>query len=156
MKNQTYIQYIWYTFFAFLGLVAAWFTISAGIQLYDYFSMQNQVNAKSVKWNSIEITDEKYILGTEYTYEVEGASYDGKTRMTSYAYRNPWAANQAIEKYSNQEWPVWYSKSYPEKSTMQNQFPLKDVLSTILLWGLFGYFFWLSSYVARYGNNIKK
>jgi hypothetical protein len=148
--NKKYINYTWNAFFLFIGAVLAWFTISTCYQLYRYAQLNEETTAKSIDWFVKEIAEDKYILDTQYTYEVDGVLYKGNTRMTSLSYRNSWAAEQAIPKMDNSQWPVSYSKSDPQHSTLQKSFPTKETLSTLLLWGLLGYFFWLRNYVIRY------
>jgi hypothetical protein len=148
--NKTYINYTWNAFFIFIGAVLAWFTLSASYQLYRYAQLNEEAPAKTIVWSVKEIADDKYILGTQYTFEVDGVLYTGNTRMTSLSFRNSWAAEQAIPKIDNSQWLVSYSKSDPRHSTLQKSFPTKETVSTLLLWALLGYFFWLRNYVIRY------
>lgn len=149
MIDKPYIRYIWNFFYAFIGIVAVWFTLSALYQLYSYFSLTEETSAKTIEWSVIEITDEKYILGTKYSYSVNGVEHSGDSRMSSLSFRNAWAAEQAIPRYAKQAWTVWFSPTNPDYSTMQKSFPFKDCLSAILLWGILGYFYWLRGYVNR-------
>lgn len=152
--DKPYVVYAWGAFFLFIGAVILWFTASAGYQLYQYAVLQEKTFAKKIEWSVVEVTDEKYVLNAQYTFDLDGTSFSGNTRMTSLSFRNQWAAEQSIPKYDKQQWEVWYSPGNPHHSTLQKNFPLKECLSAALLWGIMGYFLWLQYYLKL--NDGKK
>lgn len=132
-----------------IGLVSLWFTGNALYMLYGYSKLNSQTPAENIEWSVKELTDEQFILEGHFDYKVDEKNYHGDTRFSGNPYRNKWGANEAIKNNQNRKWNVWYDKKDPDYSSLQKNYPYKELIYSIVLWGLVGYFIWLGYYANR-------
>lgn len=141
---------IWLIFLASVGILVMWFSGALLYKLYNYSVLTASTQTVELQWSVKEISDESYILEARYSYVVKGEKKRGAASLYDMPYWNAWAAEKAIAEFSSKPWKVWYSPSNSDYSTLQKKFPLKECISTGVLWLLFIYFTWLGFYVARY------
>ena len=146
-------RYFWPVVFAPFALAALCFSWSAGRELYTYRVLTAQTKAQSVQWAVVELSDERYVLQGNYIFRVDGIEHAGSTTF-DHPYRNAWAANKAMPEYANKQWEVWYSPKNLLYSSLQKNFPLKECVSAIILWGLLVYFIGLKLYCSK--NDFKE
>lgn len=154
MKAGAYMEkYVWNALLWVMFLVALWFTGNFLYQLYDYYSLGAEQNATKTEWSVKEISDERYLMEANYTFDIDGKSYAGHTLLDSPSYRNKWAAEEMIPEYTSKPWTVWYSAKDPQHSSLQKDLPVKVTVSMLLLWAVLCYFIWLRfSYITRFGK----
>lgn len=148
----------WQILIGLLSIVTAWFALSALYLIYHYARLSDHTSPTNIQWSVEEITDERFLLNGHYHFKVEEKNYSGETLITSPHFLNKWAAEQSINDFEKLKWEVWYSHRNPEYSSLQKNFPYKEVLSALLLAGVLAYFFGLKHYVEKnYGqNHLKK
>lgn len=145
-------NFIWRAFLTLAFLVAVWFTIVAIYRYHNYSSLQAQTLASEIQGQIIEESSESYTLTATYRYEVGHQIFTGTSLWNDTNYRNQWAAEQDLKEFSARKWKVWYDPHHPEYSSLQKKFPLKECISSIVLWGLLLYFLGLGFYVGKLKN----
>lgn len=151
MLLGNYEKTVWNILLAAMALVTLWFTGSALYHSYKYFSLNASTQVTAFQWAAKEMSSDRFHLEVEYEFQLEGKKYYGNTVLDDPVFRNGWAAEQEIPKLASKPWTVWYSSSKPQYSTLQKYFPLKECVSSLLLWGVLLYFIWLRYYyVARF------
>lgn len=144
---------LWLAFLLGIMLVTLWFCGAALYHFYQYKTLKAEVPAVISKWSIKALSDEEYLVHANYSYQINGKSYEGETDFNDEIYINSWAAQKRIEKFSEKPWNAWYQPSRPLHSTLQKKFPLKECLSAAAMLALLLYFIWLGYYVARTGNS---
>ncbi len=141
---------IWLGFLVVMSLTVLWFTWGAAVKLYNYIQYQERTSAQNVRWSMIRYGDNDYQLRAKYSFRHEGNRHNGEIVIDRPIYQNPWAAEQAVTMNTAKPWNVWYSGKNPKHSTIIKKFPMKETISTAILWGLLAYFVWLGVYVTRF------
>jgi hypothetical protein len=138
----------------FIVLLAAlcaaglWFFGKAAWALYDYNSYTSSVQAKTIDWNIKIVSEEQFIPYARYTYVVNGTEHTGEGSLKNTVYRNEWAAGKAVEELAKKGWTIWYDPDYPNYSSLQKIFPLKECIYAGTVALLIIYFLGLGFYVA--------
>ncbi len=135
----------WLAFLSCISLGVFIYTSYAGIQLYHYSRLNQPIPLVHIQWSILPFTEEEFAPQANYQFLLQGISYQGKTIWPEH-YLNQWAAQKAIEKLAAQSWNAWIDPQNPHNSTLQKKFPLKQCLSTIVLWLLMIYFIGLGYY----------
>ena len=143
----------WLIFLIVIGAVVFWFTAKAIYLSLNEAQLKEAVSVQSIHWSVKALTEEQYQIEADYTFFLKNKLYHNKTLFTKPLYRNPFAAEGAIQSFSKQQWKVWYNPSNPDHSTLEKTFPLKDWIYVGILWALFCYFIWLGKSV--YYQNSK-
>lgn len=143
-------NFIWQSFLLVVLLTTLWYTGKAAYKYYGYARLTQKAIATDMKWSIQELSDEDYILESQYTFKVGDHLFQGMTSFANTPYRNQYSATKAKAEMSAQKWIVWYDASNPHNSSLQKDFPLKECVYAILLWGLMLYFLWISFYVAKF------
>jgi len=138
----------WIFFLVSVALVAIGFGGSAAWQLYRYRAYNATIQPTTLNWTVESKIGDRYYLVGEYSFEVEGKSFAGKTLLEKPLFRNLWSANQAIDEMGDSLRPVYFVSHKPEISTLNRHFPLKEVISAAALMALLLYFLCLGYYVA--------
>jgi hypothetical protein len=136
-------------FMLILGLIVFGYTGTALWRWYGHIRLSAHVTAEKVDWSVIEKGSSSYVLDGKYHFTVNGAAYVGETIFYDDNHLNIWSAEQAVPRYAEKKWTVWYQPSDPHYSSLQKKFPLKECLSALVMWGLWIYFFWLGLYVSQ-------
>ena len=143
-------NFVWQAFLFVILAATLWYSAIALYSYYSHSHLEVQTPVSSMAWEIEEKSDESYLVKGIYHFEFKGNSYPGSTTMTDMIYRNQWAAEQAIKELSDKNWKVWFDPQDPGHSSLQKNFPYKECITAIFLWGLFFYFLWLGFYVARF------
>ncbi len=107
---------------------------------------------ENIKWQVEQLNEDRWIIKADYRFKIKNKEYRGETLFKNDLYWNSWAAESALKVYSQKDWMVWYSSSNPQYSSLQKNFPLKECISTGILWIILIYFFGLGYYVATRKN----
>lgn len=143
-------NFLFQSFLLILFAITLWYTGKATYRYHTYSKLTAQVVPTQVDWSIEEISTDDYILVANYTYNISGTDYKGSTAFSKEPYRNPYAAEQYKKERVMQSWVVWYDPSTPHHSSLQKEFPLKECLTAIFMWGLLLYFLWISFYVTKF------
>lgn len=140
---------LWKSFLTFVMLVVFWYSGVAVYSLYHYYQLNAYTQTTATHWTVKEINEENYVLKVDFTFASRNESFKGKDLLEIPAYRNAWAAEDGAKKNGSHAWKVWFSSNDPQYSSLQKKFPLKECLSSLILWGVMFYFIWLQAYVAK-------
>ena len=142
-------KYTWKGLFLLTGVVALWFSIKLGRELFAYMTHSVRTQAESVVWSVSPVGSDKFgVLGV-YTFSLNGTKYGGEHLFRKPVFVNQRAAEKHIASWSDHKWDVWANPNRPEKSSMQHIFPFSGVVQFILSLGVFLYFLWLRQFAAE-------
>jgi hypothetical protein len=147
-----YQNSVWKVLIVCMSLVTVWFTISSLYKVYSYLLLNEHTQVKIIAWSIQEINeiaDDRYLLKGDYSFDADGKNYIGETVLQGIFFRNSGAAERAITEYNSRTWEVWYNSRNPAYSSLQKNFPIKECLSSLLLWGLLAYFIGLGRYAQK-------
>lgn len=116
---------------------------------YQYNRTSEQTVAENVQWTVVPLSDERYVLEGAYTYVLNGDHYKGSTLFSRTAYRNPYAAEEALKENQGKTWVVWYDPNDREFSTIDYHFPMKETIYASILFFLLYYFIWGGYFITR-------
>lgn len=140
----------WMAFLVVIAFIVLYYTGVAAYRYYTYSTLTAKTIAQNVQWSVQEIASDEYVLEADYNFELNQKKYQNRYLFKDSIYRNEYAAHYDIPHFVNRSWVVWYNPRNPEQSTLQKNFPYKESISAIFLWGLLFYFIWLGFYVGRY------
>lgn len=138
---------VWIGFLLIVVVIALWFVVKASYGVIAYTRLSTQVEIEVHKWSVEQKKTDQFAVLAHYSFEYEDKEYVGAMTTGSF-YPNPWAANRAIEKFSEQRWSVWINPKHPNKAVFQKKFPYKSAFSAVILLGLSIYFFILGTYMG--------
>jgi hypothetical protein len=141
---------VWQGFLAIVFISTLWYSGVAWYAYWHYTHLTASTTTSSVTEGIEEKSEEHYVLKASYQYKVQGQLYAGSFVFNDEPYRNRWSAEQAVHERSQKEWTVWFDPEDPYYSSLQKNFPFKECVSAIFLWGLLLYFLWLGFYVSRF------
>ena len=147
---------LWKFFLFFLALIALYFSIISVCLVYQYIRLEAKTVPQSIHWSVHAINEEHYVLKANYLFKVKDKEYANETVLLKPWYRNEWAASQEISNQMQKQWNIWFSLSNPESSSLQKIFPIKECVSSILLWGIFAYFVLLGFYMEKIENGTNR
>jgi len=141
----------WLLLLALVSLGVVGYTAKTGYQMFRYAIHQVEINPQEIVWKAI-LRDGDFFVTARYQYD-----YKGKKIESSYEfpekYLNRWVAEDRIALYQKEGWKGWVNPFQPLDSALQKNFPLKECISTLILWGILGYFLWIGYYVTSYARN---
>lgn len=139
----------WKIFLGIIGSVALWFSTKACFLLYNDITLNAQAPVTEIQWSVKELSTDSFLLQAHYTFSTHGTTYSAEGVLQERPYLNAWAAQQAVSEYSKKQRIIWYNASNPAHSSLQKNFPFKECLSAVTLWGIFAYFIGLKYYITR-------
>jgi len=131
---------IWLTFLAAITLAVMWFSWDALTQMRRYYSLQQKTTLLNAEWGLVKMNEESYRIGVEFSFAFEAKTYRGTEHFQKPLYPNPWAAEYGIKEREGQTNEVWFCPSHPKICSLEKKFPLKELLSALVLLGLWLYF----------------
>ncbi|MEI8365335.1 MAG: hypothetical protein WCF65_02860 [Parachlamydiaceae bacterium] len=143
-------NFLWQAFLGIVALATLWYSCIAAYRYYSYSRLDGHAETSTISWIIEEHATDTFTLKANYQFTANQAVHHGTTRYPDDNYLNQWAAEQAAKSNTKHPWTVWYDQSHPDTSSLQKNFPFKECLSAIILWGLLLYFLWLGFYVSRY------
>ena len=81
---------------------------------------------------------------------MSGKELSGKTLFEHRQFLNQYAAENFGKFVETQRWQVWYKESRPQLSSLEKEFPQKDLLQALLTVGVFAYFYFARSTLAKF------
>jgi hypothetical protein len=143
-------NFLWQGFLIVVLAGTLWYSGLALYRYYIYKGLSTQASVLTMQWEINEAASDKFIVEALYKFTVADKTYVGETAWDDRPYLNDWAAREVITEKAKQTWRAWYDPSNPNHSSLKRDFPLKETLSAICLWGLFFYFILLGLYVTKY------
>lgn len=139
---------IFIAFIVIITIIVLGYAGAALYKVYQYNRLSAETNAENVSFSVKPHNDEKFFLHSSYYYKVNGKDYPGETTFTT-AYRNPYAAEEAMKEISKNYKTVWYDPSDPSFSSMDRSFPMKLVVYASILFAIWNYFIWGGYYYTK-------
>jgi hypothetical protein len=136
------MKFITFRFFllAISGGCALWFAGSSCLDLWTYSRLDVRYPAKIFKWEIERKSASQFVLIAHFIYEVRGETYQGKTRLKKPYYLNEASAEAKVKEFETKCWAVWVDASFPQFSSLERSFPLKNVLYGVICLGILVYF----------------
>lgn len=141
-----YKNLYWRIFLAIIAIIVLIYTGNTALKIYRYLSLSQQIPVESIHWSPVSKSEDIYFSEAQYSYLFEGVRYEGQGRSEE-IYLNAPSAQEDSERFNRQRWKIWIDPTDPSFSALQKKFPFKQSVSTVILWGLLAYFFWLGQYV---------
>lgn len=142
-------QLVWKGFLGIIFCVAFIYTSYTLVRLYAYYRTSETIAVNQIEWAIHSVAEDDVRLQAHYRFSKNQIGYEGNFHWPDH-YLNPWAAEEARQRFSQQAWTAWVDPSSPDYSTLQKTFPTKQCISALILWSLGIYFVLLGHYVARY------
>ncbi len=139
----------WRLFLCLVAVLTIGYSAHALYKYYVYTALSSVVQADQLDWHIDQRGESEFLIEATYHYHVKEVVYTGKSAWEGRKLLNLYAAQQAIEDAKEELWDVWYSPKDPSWSSLQRDFPLKEIFSSFLLWGITLYFIWIG---FRIGN----
>lgn len=138
-------------FLALLVLVFLCFLYFASRTTFEVIHYSRLSEKKEVQVSSVRVEKVKsnyYQLLINYYFEKEGVLLENAGAFGRYP--NHYVAEKEGEKIQNRGFiTLWYNPKNLSKTSFEHHFPLKLVVSSVVLLGLSFYLFFLGSYVNR-------
>jgi hypothetical protein len=124
------------------------FTFKSAKQLFHYYSLSLNAPIKITKWDVHQSSKNKYTLVINFIYLYKDKEFTA-TAPLGISYPNPWAAAEAVKRYSSKEFVCWFSPRKVDHPYLVKKFPLHALLSSLILAGILLYFCGLALYFRR-------
>ena len=143
---------LWLIFLGVIGCCIAGYTGFTFYKIFLYTIHSKEVDLKDVKWKAVW-QNGSFAVDATYHYSFQGRDIESHSQLQE-KLLNRWAADEKIASLQKQHWHAWIDPRNPSDSALQKNFPLKECISTAILWSILAYFLWLGFYVAKkYGKN---
>lgn len=141
---------VWVILLILSGAIALWFSWIALEGTWKFLSLNAQAPAKVTHWEVRALPSSRFTVVAKYTYEVSGKQLPGKTIFQHRQFLNQYAAENFGKFVETQRWHAWYKQSRPQLSSLEKEFPQKDLLQALLTVGVFAYFYFARSTLAKF------
>ena len=143
---------VWIGFLALTAGFVGWITLKTLFLIYTYASLDSETKPEQTKWSVQELKEDRYFIKGSYSYKVDDEVLEGETVFKDDSFRNRYSAEESIKVYQNKDWQVYYFSLKPTISSLQKKFPLKESISSGVLWIILMYFVFLGIYAAKKQN----
>lgn len=144
-KNRVFLAIL-----SMIGLAALFFSVKSGIELYTLWRLDAYAPLEKLEFTPKPLAEDKFVLVAKYDF----LNQTQEEVIKEPTYLNPFGAETAAKKLSQELKGVWYNSNNPSLSTLQKNTPYKQWAYTMVLWGLFAYFIILNRMV--HGDYAKK
>lgn len=122
---------------------ALYFSLSAGISLYEWKRLASRAWVSSSTWEIIELSESAFAIEAKFSFDHKNAVYTGFTRFAKpYCFNKP-AAVKEMKTLQDSYNIVHFDPASPSHATLQRLFPLKKCLHGLLTIGVAVYFLFL-------------
>ncbi|KAF3362686.1 hypothetical protein PHSC3_000926 [Chlamydiales bacterium STE3] len=118
--------------------------------VHRFNRLKESAPLESISWTVKPESDERYRLFAIYHFKVDDQQYQGTTLLSGAPFRNAWAAEQAKKELAPQYRTVWYDPADPHFSSIEKNFPTKNVAYAAILFALLNYFVWGGYFYTKY------
>jgi hypothetical protein len=145
---------VWLGFLLLFALVTAWYAGDAIYKIYRYDQLTASVEPSTINLEVVTNGSGRYYYKGIYTVEIDSQTYSGSEQLLQPIFRNQASAEALLQEYLNDPWVVWYAPNNPLHSTIQKNYPLKELIYGLALVALFCYFLWLGFKVADQSREV--
>ncbi len=131
--------------FSLMILAASIYTGFSLWRYWQYVRLDGVAAISSVEWNVHTNSEESHQIKADYTYSYRGHEYSGMTVFAKPVFINHLGAEYALKDFANESHQVYVSTTDPELSSLERNFPMKELISAVILWGIIVYLFSLTS-----------
>lgn len=142
---------IWNFLLILIGGLSLWRGIAAAKELWNYNCLKIEVPASQVFFEIIPYRG-KYALEGSYAYEYGKKSFQGNIVLSPPHHLNRNSAEQEIKRMEGMQWNVWVDPIKPSNSSLEKNFPYRNVFYAVCLLGLFLYFVSLRFYLQLFAR----
>ena len=139
----------WLIFLGIIGIATLGYSINTLSKAYDYIRLDISTPIHSIEWSVDPIDGEDFAIKAKYAYVVKNTLYEGNDTRDEH-YLNALTAQENISRLSKTTNTIWIDSAEPSFSALQSHFPFQQSISTLFLWTIWIYFFWLGHYVKSY------
>jgi hypothetical protein len=143
---------IWIAFFALVLLISLFFLFKAASLLVSYARLSESVEGKIEKVEVVERKEGRFIVWATFSFPYKGERLVAEGEVGP-IYANRFVAEKAASSLSQERPTIWYNPKHPNQARIGKTFPLKAVISGVMLALLALYFFMLGRYVAKRRNS---
>lgn len=119
----------------------------------EFYQLDEKTPLENITWDIYSKNEETHLFKTSYSYTFQGNHYTGDYLFKKPVFINVLGAKHALEEFSQGYKEAWVSSQHPDRSSLEKHYPLKELVSTAVLWAIFVYFLLLPKYCQyRYGN----
>jgi hypothetical protein len=118
------------------------FGLRGGVSLYQYLRLSSFKAAQEMNWEIEEKGASEVMLIGTYAFEFEGRMFHGRAVLDP-PLLNVYAAQDALMRYKEFTWQIWFNPSHPDETALQRFFPWKDLSYAAALSVLFLHFLFL-------------
>lgn len=134
-----YQNRFWLFFLTLLSLCATVCGVQAVTSILAYKRLSIHIPVEVIEWKIEERKQSAYAVIANYYFEYEGKTYHGSSLVHA-VYKNPWAAQKAQISFEKLRWQAWIDPDKPIYSMIYKRFPIKYILSALVLLGVSAYF----------------
>lgn len=147
MKQNLYR--LWVVLMAISGGIALWFFSIAVLGIFKFAVLNTQGLAEVTHWQIRELSSSRFAIEAEYRFTVNEVVYFSKTKFEKPQFLNRFAAENYIATLGPRSLRMWYRDSYPQRSSLEREFPRKHCLQALLTLGVFAYFYFARGMVSK-------
>lgn len=130
--------------------ILIYFVYGLGKDLWVYFYLNQQIPAQILNWDIVPKSESCFLVRANYFFEMKEKKYYNSTIFSPPYYLNWMSAEEKIQFYANKAWKCWISSKNPNFSSLEKKFPLKKIIYTVIVYGIFGYFVFLLTYRKQF------
>jgi hypothetical protein len=149
--NQNFYK-VWVLMLVVSGGIALWFASGAIRGLWKFTYLDAKTSATVSKIEILDLSSSRFAIEADYTYQVQGVTYSGKTLFDTPRFLNHYAAENYVKAVETRPWETWYHKKTPSFSSLERDFPEKQCLQALITVGVFAYFYIARSMLSRMGS----
>ena len=147
-------QRLWMGFLIIVIGLGCYFCAKAGIQVYQYVSLDSRTPALVSRWEVESLGKDRYGLDATYSYEVQGERLEQTCLLPKKEFRNRFAAEKGAIQAAAGQWYAWYSSKNPDLSRLEKVFPFKSCLYAAFVVIALAYLIVIVSRVMRQESDV--
>lgn len=119
------------------------------IKVYRYSLLSKESVAKINFFYVAKLSEDKYAIGANYSYQIHGKTYTNDYSFDKPYFMNEFSAEKNLKHWDMKEMRLWYCKKHPENSSLQKNFPFKNLIYLFVILFINLYFAYLRWYVTK-------
>ncbi len=145
---------LWVILMIASGLVALSFLGIALAGVWKFINLNETAPAQIVQFQVKELSSSRFAIEAAYSYQVESATYKGKTVFENPLFLTRFAAENYQLFLENKPRIAWYMKRNPTLSSLENNFPYKACLQALVTIGVFLYFYFARGLFLKFISHL--
>jgi hypothetical protein len=119
------------------------------MHLYSYYRLDKKKACTLHKLKIKEDNKGKFYITSKFSFFFDNKQFSGRTNF-SRKFLNYQAALEEAKKMAKINWDIWFDSKNPAISSLEKQFPLKNIIYTFIISGIIIYFFILRYKLKTY------